>query len=242
MLTGLRNWPKDKLLVRWGASHSPAPGVPPAIYRRFSGQGPLALIDVGAFHGGLTLGLQRLCGLRQFAVVEPLPDLAAGLRADPRLRDGRIFECALSDREEEITMQVFPNAPYMSSALALDQAVKGHAVMSNGAAIDLQRQARPLDAISREAEFDRIDLVKLDVQGLEHRVLSGGGETLKRTGALYTEVSFKPLYKGSSVFADIYAMMEAYGFYMSDLEPGFTSADGELMQADALFINRSFGA
>ena len=75
---------------------------------------------------------------------------------------------------------------------------------------------RTLDEIIAEVQLAMIDLIKIDVQGAEHLVLARAGpHTLEKTGAVYTEVSFRPLYHGSSVFSDIYGMMNDRGFFLS---------------------------
>jgi len=83
-------------------------------------------------------------------------------------------------------------------------------------------------------------LLKIDVQGVEHLVLEGGKQALLNTSFVWMELSFKPLYIGSSVFHDIYSMMEKSGFILLELSPGHRSPINELLQADALFANPKF--
>ena len=102
-------------------------------------------------------------------------------------------------------------------------------------AVPVLRPVRKLDTVAAGFATSGIDLIKIDVQGLEHLVINGGAETLSRTTAVFAEVSFRPLYLGSSVFFDVYASLKAHGFMMVDLEPGLKIKSGELVQADALF-------
>ena len=86
-------------------------------------------------------------------------------------------------------------------------------------------------------KLEKIDFIKLDVQGAEHLVIQGAKKTLALTRLLWTEVSFKSLYEGSSVFDDIYAQLESKGFVLLELSPGHRATNHELLQADALFAN-----
>ena len=84
--------------------------------------------------------------------------------------------------------------------------------------------------------MDPVDLLKLDVQGVEHRVLAGASETLARTRLLWMEMSFQPLYAGSETIEKMIALCRQKGWVLSHLEEGFRSSEGELLQVDALFV------
>ncbi|MEM8877263.1 MAG: FkbM family methyltransferase [Pseudomonadota bacterium] len=53
----------------------------------------------------------------------------------------------------------------------------------------VQLPVTPLDAATDRAGLDRIDVIKLDAEGAEPEVLSGAGETLKRTGFIAVDCS-----------------------------------------------------
>ena len=72
--------------------------------------------------------------------------------------------------------------------------------------------ATTLDAWFERAPIDRIDLLWLDLQGLELEVLRGGTEALRSVAVCHLEVQREPLYEGSPVHADIRAFMGAHGF------------------------------
>jgi hypothetical protein len=50
-----------------------------------------------------------------------------------------------------------------------------------------------------------------------------------------TEVSFTPLYEGSSIFSEIYDFLGDRGFRLLSLREGFRGKDSELLQGDAVF-------
>jgi FkbM family methyltransferase len=71
-----------------------------------------------------------------------------------------------------------------------------------------------LSTLDREtASLPSIDLLWMDVQGAEGKVLAGGLETLKRTKAIFLEVALvRSPYKGAMLFPEIKAKLEAAGF------------------------------
>lgn len=62
------------------------------------------------------------------------------------------------------------------------------------------------------AEIDRIDYLKIDIQGGELAVFQNGQAKLADAVAIHTEVSFFRLYKGQPSFADIDTELRAQGF------------------------------
>ncbi|WP_395488900.1 FkbM family methyltransferase [Cedecea davisae] len=68
---------------------------------------------------------------------------------------------------------------------------------------------RRLDDIN---EIERIDLLKMDVQGSELSILQHGVDTLRNTLVVQLEVSFLPLYLGQPSFGDIDLEMRRQGF------------------------------
>ncbi len=180
--------------------------------------------------------MNSVCSVKDAILIEPIEALAQELVRDPALPGYRVVDCAVSHFDGEIEMKIFPEAPYITSALTLDRSVEELSKLAKTDAVCVLRPARRLDTIAAGFAPSAIDLIKIDVQGLEHLVIEGGAETLSRTKAVFTEVSFRPLYEGSSVFHEIHDLMTARGFVMAALEPGYRMGSGELLQADALFV------
>ena len=75
-----------------------------------------------------------------------------------------------------------------------------------------------VSTLDRELGEQEIDLLWLDVQGAEGRVLSGGLNTLKRTKAIFLEVALiKSPYKGAWLFQELNQFLEAKGFLCAGL-------------------------
>lgn len=196
---------------------------------------PLHLVDVGAHDGDFTFGLACYTGLLGAVLVEPLPHKASALRQRFGRPGYHVFECALADRADQAELHVNDMEATSSLFCARREmtAWLGRSLREERVITCAQRT---LDSVVAEAGLPGVDLLKLDVQGAEHLVLQGGPETLARTGMVWTECSFKPLYTGSSTFSDLYGLLEPLGFQLSEFNPALRSAAGELLQVDALFI------
>ena len=78
--------------------------------------------------------------------------------------------------------------------------------------------------------------LKLDTQGFERQVLDGGPDTLARCVGLQMELSFVPLYAGGLLVDEAISTAYAAGFHLVGMEPGFADPDGQVLQADGVFI------
>ncbi|HVR97912.1 MAG TPA: MupA/Atu3671 family FMN-dependent luciferase-like monooxygenase, partial [Thermoanaerobaculia bacterium] len=159
------------------------------------------VLDVGANIGLFTLFVgARSPGARVYAF-EPIAPTCRALRANVDLYglDARVFELGLSDREEEADFTFYPRMAGLSGRFAEDDRETTRAVVARwlaDVAADLPQamparaqvdelvdgylasetyrcQLRTLSALLREEAIDRVDLLKIDVEKSELKVLAG---------------------------------------------------------------------
>ncbi len=98
---------------------------------------------------------------------------------------------------------------------------------------------RRLDAVAPEI-LDPNDKVflKIDVQGFEKNVLTGGRSTVNsRSVGLQLELSFQPLYEGAMLIPEALDLVYSLGFTLTGLQPCFTDPNnGQMLQADGTFF------
>jgi FkbM family methyltransferase len=94
-----------------------------------------------------------------------------------------------------------------------------------------------LDDYCAEHELERIDILKMDIQGGELKALKGARRLLSRQaiGLIATEVEFKPLYLDQPLFWDINAHLRSYGYAFYGLYDQ-RHINGALSWADAIFV------
>lgn len=78
--------------------------------------------------------------------------------------------------------------------------------------------------------------LKLDTQGFERDVLSGGAATVDACVGIQMELSLVPLYDGGMLIDEAVGWAYANGFQMVGIEQGYTAPSGEILQIDGVFI------
>ena len=149
---------------------------------------------------------------------------------------------ALGDTEGEITIHVAGNS--LSSSI-LDM-LPEHVHAAPGSAyvgseiVALKR----LDSVAGEYLADaRRALLKIDTQGYEDRVLTGAQGMLQSVVAIQTELSLVPLYAGQPLFDEMRSRIEAMGFVLFAVFPGYVHEQtGQTLQIDGFFIRRELAA
>ncbi len=96
-----------------------------------------------------------------------------------------------------------------------------------------------LDTFCRDNQIATIDLLKIDVQGFESKVIAGASELLgqRRIALIYTEVTFESHYKGQTTFSELYAMLIQFGYELVDLYSHTRTTHHSVRWCDILFVN-----
>jgi FkbM family methyltransferase len=91
-----------------------------------------------------------------------------------------------------------------------------------------------------DRQIDRIQILKMDIQGGELMALQGASPLLE-AGAIdliYTEVMFAELYEGQASFIDLCRFLEPFGYVLYGLyDLNYGKKTGVLAWADAIFIS-----
>ncbi len=133
-------------------------------------------IDVGANLGEWTVPLARSVGAAgRVIAIEPAPRSAAALEATlaaNALRQAEIFRCAIGDHDGQTEFAV----PVVTSA----RTDTGRARIGPGRTgyEALRVPLRRLESLAAELTLDRLDLIKIDVEGHERQALDGAASIL----------------------------------------------------------------
>ncbi len=152
------------------------PRVHPAVLA-YLGPGSVA-IDVGANLGEWTVPFARAVGAAgRVLAIEPTPRSAAALEATlaaNALRHAEVIRCAAGDRDgvAEFAVPIVTSARSDTGTARIGPALPGHQA--------LQVLVRALGSLVAEHGLDRLDLIKIDVEGSERHVLDGAAAILCR--------------------------------------------------------------
>lgn len=134
----------------------------------------MTVLDIGANAGHHMLLLSRLCGASGHVhAFEPVPQNVACLLETVRLnslRNVRVHPLAISDREGEADLKfsgVFDGFAYLT------QGGHGRSECQRAPRISITVRTSDLDTICSTSRIDRIDLIKMDIEGAEMLALSG---------------------------------------------------------------------
>jgi FkbM family methyltransferase len=194
-----------------------------------------SVIDGGANRGSFTDAFLQLHQPERLVLVEAIPELAQKLRAkyatDPRFS---VVSAALSDTNGEAQFEI-NRSEASSSLLAIDP--RNSRWFSRDLKVDrtIRVPTMTLPALMEAQGLQAVDLLKLDLQGAERLVLTGGEQVLDRVRVIYIEVFFEPLYAGAWLFWDLNEFLSGRGFKLCGLSNIVHAPDGDLVQANATF-------
>ncbi|MFN2621526.1 MAG: FkbM family methyltransferase [Chthoniobacterales bacterium] len=193
------------------------------------------VIDAGANRGAFTDAFLRLHAPERMILVEAIPELALKLGAkyerDPRIA---VVAAALSDQNGQARFEI-NRSEASSSLLPIDPRNTEWFGRDLSVANSIMVPTVTLPELMTREKLDRVDLLKLDLQGAERLVLTGAGEALNRVRVIYTEVFFEPLYENAWLFREVDEFLSGRDFKLCGLSNIVHATNGDLVQANATF-------
>ena len=189
------------------------------LFRRLASVGGVA-VDIGANIGTHTLTLAQILGPTGTVLAfEPNPLVRSVLERNVALNGflgAHVFDCALGNKPSILPLRVPKADSFEYSNMGLTSLV----------ALDtphnlVEVQVCTLDDIVRQAGLTRVDLVKIDVQGYECRVLAGMQEVLaNHSPVVIFEHDAWAWAKAGATLADAIALFQRTGYSLWRLGSG----------------------
>lgn len=200
------------------------------------------VVDGGAHLGDMVEKFGTLLPQAEFHCFEPDPDLGGALsRRYAGNHKVNVVQAALGEQVGKASFNINASRPTNS---LLDAADDLQADLKK--LCDRVRQVEvavtTIDEYCASRAIDRIDAIKLDLQGYDYLALKGAGRTLGTARVVLVEVLFREFYKGCHLFPDTLAFMHSKGFELYTLCGLHYGERDQLLWADAIFVrsdNRS---
>jgi FkbM family methyltransferase len=198
------------------------------------------ILDVGANSGQFALSVRELGYRGRIVSFEPMREAHGQLiEQQRRARDPQWLiadRCALGDRDGDARINISANSVSSSLLPMLAAHVAGapDSAYIGSETVPLRRLDGVATPFLRGAQSAYL---KIDTQGYEAQVLAGATGLLPGIAALQIELSLVSLYAGQLLMAEMIALVEAAGFRLFSLYPGFTDErSGQTYQVDGIFV------
>jgi len=173
------------------------------------------VVDVGAHIGRYALQAAALnC---RVVAVEPDPMNYATLQENVSLngfRNIRLYQVALSDQPGQRALRMASGTNRGTSSLEIDS----NAVANEPGPAEIKVVCETLDALTMREGIERIDWLKIDVEGHELAVLRGAPRSLETTLRLILEVR-------NDHEEPCRRILEKAGFELRDVESGYPASN-----------------
>ncbi len=190
------------------------------------------VLDIGANVGALTLLMASLTPQGRVIAIEPGPSTFARLKANvdlnPTLQKAvDIYQLGIADKPGMLYWQEDANVP-------------GNAGLLNQNGVEVKVEA--LDDFVSQSSLERLDFIKIDVEGMEFEVIKGGLKTIAQyRPILYYETleSFR-VNRGFDIYNQIFKLLQDLGYRQFAIAPNARTIEvqnlDELLSPNTLAI------
>lgn len=166
------------------------------------------IFDVGANHGVTTCYFSKIS--KKVFAFEPIPDCVQKMERNLSINsvsNVEIIQKAVSDNVSKIPFYVFESDGHSS--------IKKHSLSKFN--YEMTVLSTTVDEFCRERDIKYVDLLSIDVEGLEFQVLEGSAGMLSRQaiGMVFFEVT--KAYINDKEIQKIYNLLDRYGYGIYDL-------------------------
>ena len=195
------------------------------------------IYDIGAFNGASAEAFAIVSSAQVYAF-EPMTEMQEQIKLRMRRTpEIHLIPTALGNQEGQ--REIYCNQSKLAATSMLDQTKEFVSYWPDfGETRPEMVTINRLDDQVREGKLPAPDLIKMDVQGMEHDVMSGGEVTFASTRYIWVEMNFGEYFKGGSTFDSLYINLKQKGFELIDLIDLIRDKKNDrLLYLDGIFEN-----
>jgi FkbM family methyltransferase len=204
----------------------------------FENSEPLIIFDVGAYIGEISKIYKEIFPSATIYSFEPFPDSFRKLEelsADQRIKP---FQLAVSDHAGKTRLYI--NADVTCNSFFPRPKNGAHYYPEKAEHIDqIEVDTATIDNICERENIEKIDILKLDVEGAEIRALGGACDKLSKhaISLIYIEVMFTAHYEGGCLYHELADFLEKYDYTLFNLYNLKRAKNGQLRWGNAIFLS-----
>lgn len=198
------------------------------------GWSPKCVFDVGASEGQWSEAISKVFPSARFELFEPLAKAADsyGDMLGPVLKRNENFTLhpiAATDANGEVVIHI--------SADNYSSSMHGHASSTRS----VSTQGWRLADYCREKSLDAPQLLKVDVQGAEDKVIRGCGEMLNRIDVIHLETWLRRGYgPNTPLLTEMIEQLREHQFVLVETGNQFITQWNEILHIDGFFLRKDF--
>jgi FkbM family methyltransferase len=171
-------------------------------------------VDVGANVGSWATMFARYMKQPRGLAIEPSPGTASALKANLRtagLSDVHVLEAAIADYDGESPFFAEPSCGETSSLLQR---------YGRDDSQEVRISVKQLDAVLHDQGVESIDMLKIDAEGYDLRVLKGATQSLKQGRISVIQFEYNsPWAAVGSTLSEAFGLLEGFGYEIRNLQP-----------------------
>lgn len=174
------------------------------------------VLHIGA-HEGQEAETYAALGMGKMIFIEANPSvytkLLGVIKGYPK---ARAINACVSDEERDVQFHIASNDGQSSSILELGTHKELHPEVTYVDHLKLKTQR--MDAILKKKDWEELDFLNIDIQGMELPALKSMGDKLKKFKYVYLEVNRGQVYEGCAEIDEVDAFLKEFGFIRKETE------------------------